>query len=277
MSKDEYGIETHVFITLLFFLIVRFGALDGDGGEYVGAFNLFALIALVLFGLLGVLLAFFEISQKPKTALLQFLVTGYSVWLFFCMFTSKDFPSNPKIADRINSEISQFTWPSTKSNIDPFYPAGLTCNSRGKNDVVILRDRKELSNYHWRVPPCKRASSIKEARYVVSYTETTIPHPTAEWILESPNGTRTSQGPVMIPFWKIEVADRIDNEFNTLVSFEGSISRASRIIHNVTESKQRSDVTRAPVKDFFSYFRIPNSTWTEFYYPEKRFLLLLGM
>lgn len=278
---SDRKIMSYVFLNLAGFLWVRFIVLGTSAdGNYANPLILLFLTPLVLISL--TILIMYTLIYRIRFSLqlvithfLQLLITVYSIWLFICFGTAVDFPTNKSIEKNVNAELPKLVWSSKESNIIPSSLI-LSCESSKQNDVIIIKDREFLSTYHWRIPQCRRASSISDTRYAISISETTRPHPSAEWILESPDGTSTSMGPVMVPIWIVEVLDiEMNNIFS--IEFEGSLSGASTVIQNISETTERLNVTKSPVDDFLSYFGLPKSQWEEFFYPEKRILRILGI
>jgi hypothetical protein len=258
------------------------GFLDNDESSGISIFCVG--IPLLVFAVIIFLLAWVEcavriFAKAHRVSLYGFILLSisgaYSIWLLYVTFDAMGFEPDKNIESQLNDELSHMSWPIAKLVSTPSSMM-ISYNNDNSHDVVIVNDRQSVSYYHWCLPSCRRASSIQNARFIISIHETVGNHPSAEWVEVLPSGERISKGKVVIPIWEVEVLDRKEESiFNKI--FTGYISDSASLVQNLAKPGYEMDVDRAPVNDFLSFFGLHRSQWNKFLYPEKRLLELVGI
>jgi hypothetical protein len=257
------------FGNLLYFLYVRFVVFSDTDSNYTQGTVLVFLIPLALASIFGLFAYVKRIFKNPYPSFLQVVLAAYSVWLLVFFFQALAFPSSSEQQSLIENQLADLQWPTTATTTASPQSFPLSCNLTGP--AILMTDEMHLSDYHWRIPECRRAPSIEEATYVIAISRSSSPHRSARWVLRQPNGTTQEQGPVMVPVWTAKVWNTETGDLFH-ATFRGSVSGGAALVQNITDSRQRMDVTNPPIDEFLSYFSLPRSRWARFFEPEMRIL-----
>ena len=79
----------------------------------------------------------------------------------------------------------------------------------------------------------------------------------------------------MVPVWTVTIWNTETDELFD-ATFRGSVSGGAALVQNITDSRERMDVTNPPIDEFLSYFALPKSRWVRFFEPEIRILGAIG-
>lgn len=270
---EKSDIRVWAFGNLLYFLYVRFVVFEDTNSDYTSGTVLVFLIPLVLVSTIGIFVYLTKVLKQPYSFLLQLFLAAYSGWLLMFFFQAENFPQNKAQKSLIEDDLASFQWPTSPTTTAAPQSFPLSCDRSGP--VLMLTDKLKLSHFHWRIPECRRASSIQEAVYLIRTETSSLPHKSAKWIRRLSDGTVQEEGPVMVPIWTANVWN-IETEELFRATLHGSISGGAAFVQNVTDSRQRMNVTTHPIDEFLTFFGIPKSRWNSFFEPEKSVLKALG-